>query len=854
MPMTRVAEEMWRDYHNRMDPDAFKQSFTDHLKYSLGRDHTTVDRLDLYKALAFSVRDRLIDRMMATAAHYRHHKVKRVYYLSVEYLIGRSLDNNLVNLDYHDAADEALRSLNLSLEELETFERDAGLGNGGLGRLAACFMASLATHGYPAIGYGMRYDFGFFRQRIRDGAQVELPDTWLKYGNPWEFARPRRRYKVHFYGKVEERIGETGCFEPTWHPGQTVVGQAHDMLMVGYKTNTVNLLRLWSAEGSEAFDLQIFNTGDFNAAVHQKVESEAISKVLYPADTHMRGKELRLRQQYFFVSCSLQDILNRFLREHNHHWHLLPDKVAIQLNDTHPALAIPELMRLLLDEHHLGWETAWELTRRVFSYTNHTLLPEALERWPLDLMRRMLPRHIQIINEINRRFLDEVRARYPGNDDLARRLSIHEEHGHNGGGPQVRMAHLAVIGSHKVNGVSELHTQLLRDYVMKDFVEFYPGKFVAVTNGVDPRRWIAVANPQLAGLFTRRLESSDWLRELERLRTLEPLAEDAEFRREVREIKRANKAQLAAVVKEQTGVAFEPDSIVDTQVKRIHEYKRQLLNILHVIHRYQRLLVEPSLEVVPQTFLFGGKAAPGYRMAKLIIELINAVAQKVNHDPRIGEKLKVAFIPNYGVTLAERIIPGTDISEQISTAGYEASGTGNMKFAMNGALTLGTLDGATVEMAEQIGEEQMYIFGLHAEEVRERRPSYDPYAVYYADEELRHVIDAVDGGVFSPQDPGHFRPLVNSLLSAGDKYMVLADFRAYVEAQQRINEDYRDKEAWTRKAVLNMVRMASFSSDRTIHDYAKRVWQIEPQQVHMPGEGQGATQILSAVPEAARNK
>jgi starch phosphorylase len=842
MSREQVGREMWKNYRNKMDVEGFKQSFVDHLRYTIGADHSTATDVDLYTALAYSIRDRLVDRMLATATHYSRKKVKRLYYLSLEFLMGRSLDSNLTNLNYRDTVVEALRDLGMRYDDLAAIERDAGLGNGGLGRLAACFLDSLATLGYPAYGYGLRYDFGLFSQDVKDGAQVEKPDNWMKNGNPWEVMRPHNAKTVRMYGRIVDGFDAQGEYRPKWIETQNVLGVPYDMLCVGYNTNTVNILRLWSARASESFDLKIFNHGDYSAAVSDKTESETISRVLYPSDDHEEGRELRFKQQYFFVSCTIQDILRRFQRDFGDDWSMLPEKVSIQLNDTHPSLAIPELMRILIDEKKLSWTEAWPLTEAVFAYTNHTLLPEALERWPLAFFSKILPRHLQIVFEINRRFLKQVRDAYPNDAGRISKMSIIEE------GPmkQVRMANLAVVGAHKVNGVAELHSHLLQTQVMPEFAAFYPGKFTNKTNGITPRRWLMASNRRLARLITRKI-GDGWQTDLDRLRGLEEFVDDTATREEFAEIKLYNKQRLARMVYERTGIAVDTASIFDSHVKRLHEYKRQLLNILHIIMLYNRLIQQPNLEIEPHTFIFGGKAAPGYHMAKLIIRLINNVAEVVNGDTRVRDKLRVAFIPNYGVTVAETIIPATDVSEQISTAGFEASGTGNMKFALNGAVTIGTLDGANVEIAEQVGDENIFIFGLTADEIVKSRDGYNPRDVYQKDAEIRAALDRIRSNDFSENHPGLFEPILNSLLDHGDFYMVLADLRAYAEAHTKLDRAYADRDNWFRSAMVNVARVGKFSSDRTIRQYADEIWKIQPQQVLMPGEGDGATKMMMRV-------
>jgi starch phosphorylase len=809
-----------------LDKASLKRSLAIRLEYSAGKEPLTATLRDWFDTVAYAVRDRLTERWMDTMRSYYDQDAKRVYYLSLEFLIGRSLGNGLLNLGMTRACREALADVGLTLEQVAEMESEAGLGNGGLGRLAACFLDSMATLGLPGYGYGIRYEYGIFRQKVEAGRQVEHPDNWLRYANPWEFPRAEVLYPVRFGGRVIQFRDEAGRLSHRWVDTQDVWAMAYDMPIPGFGTRTVNHLRLWSAKASRDFDLGYFNQGNYIDAVAEKTASENISKVLYPSDSTDVGRELRLRQQYFFVSASLQDILRRF-RKHHEDLRGLPDKVAIQLNDTHPAVAIPELMRLLLDREAMTWDAAWDITHRCFAYTNHTLLPEALETWPVALFERLLPRHLQIVYEINHRFLNEVGRRFPGDADLLRRVSLIAEEGER----QVRMAHLACVGSHTVNGVAALHTRLMRETIFADFARLFPDRFVSITNGVTPRRWLAHANPGLAELLRKPIGGT-WTTDLERLAGLAPHAEDAAFRADFRAVKHANKRRLAALMHRTLGIAVDPHSLFDVQVKRIHEYKRQLLNLLHAVTLYVRLREQPDLEVVPRTIVFAGKAAPGYALAKLVIRAINAVADTVNHDPRVADRLKVAFLPNYDVTLAETIIPAADLSEQISTAGQEASGTGNMKLALNGALTIGTLDGANVEIRDAVGEDNIFIFGLTADGARERLSAgYDPWHRYHADERLRTVLDMLGGGFFSPREPGLFRPLVERLTAGGDPYLVLADYADYVACQERVETLYRDQEDWTRRAILNVSAMGRFSSDRAIREYAERVWGVQPVRV-----------------------
>ncbi len=793
----------------------------ENLRYVQGRVPELATRHDWYKAFAHTVRDRLVDRWMETIRALTGEKAKSVCYLSAEFLMGPHLGNGLLSLGMLDAAREAAAELGLELDRILEEEEEPGLGNGGLGRLAACFMDSLATLGVPAIGFGIRYEFGIFDQAIRDGAQVELTDKWLRRGNPWEIERPEICFDVKLGGRTETSLDEKGARRVRWIPQQVVKGVAYDTPVPGYGARTVNLLRLWKAEATESFDFAAFNTGDYLGAVQEKVASETISKVLYPNDEPAIGKRLRLAQQYFFVSCSIQDIIRVHLAR-GRSLDDLPGAWAVQMNDTHPAVAVAELMRLLVDEHRLDWERAWDITRKTLSYTNHTLLPEALERWPVPLFGATLPRHLEIVYEINRRFLEEVRARFPGDDARVARLSLIEE----GGEKSVRMAHLACVGSHAINGVAALHSELLKRTVLSDFHAISPGKFRNVTNGVTPRRWVALANPRLSALITKSL-GDRWLTHTEEeLRRLEPLARDASFRREWREVKRRNKEDLAALIRERTGVSVDPSSLFDVQVKRFHEYKRQHLNVLHVITLYDRL--RRGLDAPPRTVIFGGKAAPGYALAKLAIRLIHGVADVVNGDPAVASRLKVAFVPDFNVKVGQRIYPAADLSEQISTAGKEASGTGNMKFALNGAVTIGTLDGANVEIRDAVGEENFFLFGLTVDGVAARRAEgYSPRACYESDGELRDAINLVGSGFFSRGDRDLFRPIVDSLLNR-DEYMVLADYRAYVDAQARAGEAYGDEDAWTRMSILSTARSGRFSSDRSIREYCETIWHARP--------------------------
>jgi glycogen phosphorylase len=801
-----------------------KQDFRENLRCGLGRLERFATKHDLYVALALTIRDRLFQRTVESMENYGGANARRVAYLSAEYLPGPHLANNLLNLGITEQTRAALRELGYDLDEILEQEEEPGLGNGGLGRLASCFMDSLASVEVPAIGYGIRYEFGIFDQVIRDGWQQEVTDKWLRFGNPWEIARPETSYAVKFGGRTETFTDDQGRFRVRWIPETEVKGVAYDTPITGYRVGTCDILRLWTAEAIESFDFAAFDHGDYYRAVDDKVESETITKVLYPNDEPDVGKELRLKQQFFFTSCSLQDMLriHGLLGGTPQTFH---EKWAVQLNDTHPALAVAELMRLLVDEHGLGWEEAWAVTRKTFAYTNHTLLPEALEKWPVRLFGALLPRHLEIVYEINRRFLDEVRAAFPGDDARVARLSLIDE-----SGPRyVRMAHLASVGSHRINGVAQLHSELLKQTVLRDFAEMWPKKFCNVTNGVTPRRFVAVSNAGLTQLITTRI-GEGWLQDLNRLRDLEPFADDAQFQQQWRNVKLANKHRLAALINERTGIKVTPESLFDVQVKRIHEYKRQHLAALHILTLYLRVKRDPKADVPPRTFMFGGKAAPGYFMAKRIIKLINSIGEIVNVDPAVRDRLKVVYFPDFNVKNAQFVYPAADLSEQISTAGKEASGTGNMKFALNGALTIGTLDGANVEIREEVGAENFFLFGLTAEEVEKTKASgYRPRDYYEQNSALREVIDFVASGALGRGERELFRPIVENLLDH-DPFLLLADYQSYIDAQERVSALWGDPQAWTRASILNTARMGKFSSDRSIRDYCERVWNIKPGQ------------------------
>lgn len=813
-----------RDFRFRIDGDVkgMKASIQNHLKFTLARDPKTATTQDWYVATAFAVRDRIMERFITTMDAHESANARRVYYLSLEYLMGRMLHNNLLNAGLLGATRQALAELGHELPDIDEQEHDMGLGNGGLGRLAACFLDSLATLDLPAIGYGIFYEFGLFRQKFVGGRQTEFADDWLQHPSPWFVTRTEYATKVRTYGRVENEVNDRGDFTPKWVGTRTVLGIPHDLPICGYGGGTVNFLRLWESRASQEFDLAVFNEGGYVEAVREKAIGETITKVLYPNDASESGKELRLVQQHFFVSCSLQDIIRRYSRR-NEGWDLFPEKVAIQLNDTHPALAVPELMRILVDEEGLGWDRAWSLCTRVFSYTNHTLLPEALERWSVPLLEKVLPRHLQIIFQINARFLEEVERRWPGDGERRRALSLVEE-----GFPQyVRMAYLSVIASHAVNGVAALHTQLLKERLFSGFAELYPDRFQNKTNGITPRRWLKQCNPRLSQLIDDTLGDRSWPLDLDRLRALERYADDPLFQQRFMEVKLENKRDLLGLIRQTCGIDVDPGAIFDVQIKRLHEYKRQHLNLLHILTLYRRLLHDPKLPINKRVFLFGAKAAPGYDLAKRVIHAINAVADKVNHDPRVEDKIKVVFLPNYSVSMAERIIPATDVSEQISTAGKEASGTGNMKLALNGALTIGTLDGANVEILEEVGSANIFIFGNTVEQIDElRRQGYNPWDYYHRNEELRTVIDWLRSGFFLPQHD--VAPLVGSLLEGGDPFFVLADYEAYCRTQQDIDVAFSDRSRWARMAVLNTARVGKFSSDRTIREYARDIWNVAP--------------------------
>ncbi len=805
----------------RVTTESLKLWFKHHLKYTLVDDKFSATRMDHFISLALSVRDHLVNRWLQTQQSYYENDVKRVYYLSMEFLIGRLLTNNLINLGIYDEYKLALDELGHDIHELEETEVEAGLGNGGLGRLAACFLDSIASLGIPGYGYGIRYEFGIFHQKIIRGYQVETADNWLRTGNPWEIPRPRSLVPVEFYGRVESTPNSKGAMKYQWVDTQNVMAMAHDIPVPGYKNDTVNNLRLWSARSSRELELEHFQAGDYFQAVQNKHESEIISKVLYPADHNQLGKELRFKQEYFFVSASLSDIIRRYKKAHTS-FDTFSDKVAIQLNDTHPALAIAELMRILIDLEKVSWDKAWEITTNTFAFTNHTILPEAMEKWSIDLFRRVLPRHLDIIFQINQQFMNQVQERYHGDMGKMNRMSLIEEN-HT---KYIRMAHLSIIGSHSINGVAELHSSILKEKVFSDFHEMFPRRFNNKTNGVTPRRWLKACNPELSKLITEYIGDS-WVRDLSEIKKLQNHIDDSQLIDRWKKIKTYNKKQLAKYIQDSLSFEVDPTSLFETQIKRIHEYKRQVLSVLHAIALYNRMRSNPEGFKTQRTILFSGKAAPGYAMAKLIIKFINSVADIINADSSLQGKLKVVFLPNYSVTLAEKIIPASDLSVQISTAGMEASGTGNMKLALNGALTVGTLDGANIEIMEEVGNENIFIFGLNADEVMEKKQSgYNPREVYMQNAELKAVLDMVQQGFFPGPQGNLFQPILENLLDHGDPYMILADFQSFCDIQEKIGNAYLDIDTWTRKSIINVSRMGKFSSDRSIKEYAKDIWNV----------------------------
>lgn len=833
MPESSSKETPSFKFNVENNVEGLKKSIQNHLKYTLARTRQNAELRDWWISVCLAVRDRVIDRYMLTQEVHYEKDVKRVFYFSMEYLMGRLLSSNLFNAGLYDQVKQALEELGIKLDAVLNEEVDMGLGNGGLGRLAACFLDSLATLEYPAVGYGIHYEFGLFSQEFVKGVQVEHPDNWLKGGTPWQIIRPEYSQLVPLYGRIETIFDDCGDFRKKWVDAKTIIGMPWDIAIVGFEGKTINFLRLWESRASEEFDLKVFNEGGYIEAVHEKAVGETISKVLYPNDKTERGKELRLVQQYFFAACSLRDIRRRF-RLSNNNWDDLPSKTAIQLNDTHPAIAVVELMRILIDEEMISWDKAWEMCLKIFAYTNHTLLPEALEKWSITLFEKVLPRHLQIIYEINERFLmGDVERRWPGDDYKKQELSIIEE----GNPKMVRMAYLAAVGSHSINGVAELHTQLLEKSLFKGFYELYPERFNNKTNGITPRRWLGVCNHPLSDLINETI-GSGWLVDLYKLRDLEKYCEDKDFQNAFMAAKRANKIKLAKIIEFKCGLEVDPDALFDVQIKRIHEYKRQHLNLLHIITLYYRLLHNPNYDMAPRVFIFGGKAAPGYEIAKEIIHMINAVAKVINEDRRINDKIKVAFIPNYGVTLAMDIIPAADLSEQISLAGTEASGTGNMKLALNGACTIGTLDGANVEILEEVGPENIFIFGLTVAEVEQiRKEGYNPWKYYENNPELKVVIDWLKSGHFTPGQEYASDKLISTFFEGGDPFMVLADYESYCKRQDDVDRAFKNKSAWAKMAILNTAKMGKFSSDRTIRQYAEDIWHLKP--VNIPGKALG---------------
>jgi starch phosphorylase len=820
------SQEQREDIRTGLSVKAIRQSVLDNLYFHLAKVPQVATRNDWYMALAYTVRDRMIQRWIKTRQNYTE-DLTVVAYLSAEFLVGPQLGINLINLGIYDEVLQAVKGLGLNLNELIEHEGEPGLGNGSVGRLAACCMDSLATLGIPAIGYGVRYEFGAFDQKIRDGYQVEMTDKWLCPGNPWEIPRPEITYNVNLGGRTESYYDEQNCFRVRWIPKFSIKGAAYDTPIAGYRVATTNLLRLWKSEAIESFDFEAFNIGDYFGAVNEKIASESISKILYPDDEPYAGKHLRLAQQYFFVSCALQDMI----RLHLLRWkniHTFSDSFAVQLNGTQPAIAVAELMRLLVDEHLVSWDKAWYITQNTFSYTNHTILPEAFEKWPLPLFAGILPRHLEIIYEINRRFLDEIWLKYPDNNDKLTRFSLIDESDQK----YVRMAQLASLGSHVINGVSEIHSELLKKTILPELYEMYPERFLNVTNGVTPRRWIVLSNPGLVELITDTI-GDRWISQLKELKQLEPFANDSDFIKKWQQVKYENKRDLAGIIHSRTGISVNPDTLFDIQMKRLHEYKRQHLNVLHIITLYNRIKKNPLIDITPRTFIFGGKSSPGYFIAKLIIKLINSVAEVVNNDLDVTGRLKVVFFPDFNVKNGQKLYPAADLSEQISTAGREASGTGNMKFSMNGALTIGTLNGANIEIREEVGAENFFLFGLTADEVSTMKSQgYNPKDYYNANPELKEAIDLISSGFFSKTDVNLFKPLVDSLLCR-DEHMILADYQSYIDCHDRISMAFRDQEKWTNMSILTVARMGKFSSDRSIREYNEKIWHATPLKIDL---------------------
>ncbi|MDD5456836.1 MAG: glycogen/starch/alpha-glucan phosphorylase [Candidatus Margulisbacteria bacterium] len=820
--MSTVHEKLNEFLSKRLPDEPIENSFLNNLTYRLVKDQYTSTPLDYYKSLAYTLRDRLAKRWLETQQTHHKKDVKRAYYLSMEFLIGRLLKMNVDRLNLGNSVKDLFAKLGIDFETIEEIEPDSGLGNGGLGRLAACFLDSIATLGIPCFGYGIRYDYGLFRQKIINGYQVEVADKWLADGYPWEIERPER-YTIQYHGNSQKTRTADGKEVVEWVNSNNVIAIPYDIPVPGFLNNTVNTLRLWAAKSDDEFGFEIFNNGDYVNAYMEKINDENVSKVLYPNDNTYAGRELRLKQEFFFSSASLQDILRRFKEKENYDFKEFPEKAVIQLNDTHPSVAIPELLRLLIDKEGLSFDEAWNITKKSFAYTNHTLMPEALERWPEKMFGFLLPRHLELIYLINETLMNDIRAKYGPDFDRMRRMSIIEE----GTERMVRMAYLAVVGSFSVNGVSELHSELLKSHLLSDFYDIYPKRFHNVTNGITHRRWLYKCNPRLAHLVTSKV-GGEWLTDLKQLKGLENHLEDPSFKEGWQIIKRNNKIGLSNWLYKHNEVSFNPDSLFDVQVKRIHEYKRQLMNILHVIYMYLVIKNHPAKEIVPRTVLFAGKAAPAYQMAKLHIKLINSIAHVINNDPKVSEKLKVYFIPNYNVSTAEKIIPATDLSEQISLAGTEASGTGNMKFALNGALTIGTLDGANVEIMQEVGKENIFIFGLKAPEVEDlKKKNYNPKPYIEKNEILKEIMQLIQTGFFEPGQPEIFRPIYNSL-TYQDPFMVIADFESYIKCQERVSDEFLDKDKWARKSIINVANMGKFSSDRSITDYNKNIWKITP--------------------------
>ncbi|MBP7653535.1 glycogen/starch/alpha-glucan phosphorylase [Candidatus Dependentiae bacterium] len=828
----QVCKELLSSYRKKMDTDGLRLSITNHLHYTRAKEEFLATDYDKYLSLALAVRDRMVERWAKTQQAYYNKDAKRAYYLSLEFLLGRVILNNIINMNIIKETKYVIKNFGYDFKKIIEQESDAGLGNGGLGRLAACFLDSMATLGLPGYGYGIRYEFGIFNQHIINSQQVEEPEFWLQYGYPWEIERPEYSEPVNFFGEVVKYKDEFGNTKHKWQNTRQVTAIPYDIPIIGYGNNTVNTLRLWAARSSKQFDLKIFNHGDYVRAVEDKNYSENISRVLYPNDNIYEGKELRLKQQYFFVAATLKDIIRRYSKSYEDFDHF-PEKVAIQLNDTHPSLAIPELMRIFIDEYNLPWDKSWELTTKTFGFTNHTVLPEALEKWPVSLFQKLLPRHLQIIFDINSKILNKIRVDFNPSEEKISKISLIEESTDK----QVRMANLAIVGSHSVNGVAKLHSEIIKNEIFKEFHEIYPDKFNNKTNGITQRRWLLLDNPELAKSISEKI-GDKWIRDLYELKKLEEFSDDKEFLMQLFSIKKNNKIRLAKYIKENNGIDVDINSIFNSQTKRMHEYKRQFLNVLHILYLYNKLKENPNLDIHPRTFLFSGKSAPGYFLAKLVIRLINSVGDIINNDSRVRDKIKVVFLENYRVSLAELIIPASDVSEQISTAGKEASGTGNMKYALNGALTIGTLDGANIEIMNEVGQDNIYIFGLKAEEIAELKKfgKYSPWDYYNNNLELKQVVDMLKSGELANGDAGLFRPLYDTLMhgldgNVPDQYFLLADFKAYVDTHSRIDKDYRDKIKWNRMVLKNIANMGFFSSDRAIKEYASEIWNIKPVEI-----------------------